>query len=280
MTEFIWNNKKQVLVSVEGTELTNNPETGQLWQSEEEALAYAQAEAEFQAEQEVSEITYAAYVVFEPAKVATDSGVILQAPNPEAEFSETTVTLGSTLQLTAKLLTDKDNPESLLTDMPKDLFRIPVVNQATGEQDLFAGILANGIISVNAPMTKAGYWEINEELINSKLADDFRLGLDKTVFAVVNVDAAIVETLNAETVNTETLNINEPLDADKLISKEELANSFENHSVESDVAEGGDTQKVLATATKTSTLSSSVQSLLTKLKPGSDVKNTNEVTGV
>lgn len=196
MTEFTWNNEKQLLISTDGTEFTNNPETGLLWQNEEEALAYAQAEAESQAAQESRQtLTYSGYVVFEAPRVATDSGAILQAPNSEAEFSETTVTLGSTLQLTAKLLADKADPESLLTNMPKDLFRIPVINQATGEQDLFAGILESGIITVNAPMSKSGYWEVNEELINSKLADDFYLGLDKTVFAVVNVDVSIAAAL-------------------------------------------------------------------------------------
>ncbi|WDD98367.1 hypothetical protein [Thalassomonas actiniarum] len=204
MTEFTWNNHKEVLVATDGTEFTNNPETGLLWQSEEEALAYAQAEVELQAGPEVTEITYTAYVVFDTPVVAAESGVILQAPNSETDFDETTVTLGSTLQLTAKLLTDKEDPESLFTSVPKDLFRIPVVNQATGEQDLFAGILENGVITINAPMTKAGYWEVNEELVNSKLADDFRLGLDKTVFAVVNVDASIAATLIGNEPLTET----------------------------------------------------------------------------
>jgi len=203
MTEFIWNSDKQVLVSADGSELTNNPETGMLWSSENEALAYVQAEIDVQAGLEVSEPGYAAYVQFDVPGVAADTGVILQAPNAEAEFSETTVTLGSVLQLSAKLLTDKDKPESLLTDMPKDLFRIPVVNQATGEQDLFAGILENGVVTVNAPMTKPGYWEVNEQEINSKLPDDFRLGLDKTVFAVVNVDAGIAATLAGADVSGE-----------------------------------------------------------------------------
>ncbi|WDE11149.1 hypothetical protein [Thalassomonas haliotis] len=195
MRTLTWDYDKQVLIAGDGTEFTTNPVTGLLWQSEEEALAYAALEIESQSEPEVKEPSYAAYVVFDGPAVAAETGVVLQAPNLEAEFSETTVTLGSTLQLTAKLLTDKTDPESLLTDLPKDLFRIPVVNQATGEQDLFAGILENGIITVNAPMNKAGYWEVNEELINSKLADDFYLGLDKTVFAVVNVDASIAATL-------------------------------------------------------------------------------------
>ena len=203
MTDFTWNNDKKVLVAVDGTEFTNNPETGLLWQSQEEALSYAAAEVQLKAGPEVIEPSYNAYVVFDVPKVKADTGTILQAPNAEAEFAETTVTLNSTLELTAKLLTDKEAPDSLLTELPKDLFRIPVVNQATGEQDLFAGILENGIITVNAPMTKAGYWEVNEELINSKLPDDFRLGLDKTIFAVVNVDAGIAATLAADESATE-----------------------------------------------------------------------------
>ncbi|WP_281559429.1 hypothetical protein [Thalassomonas sp. RHCl1] len=207
MTELTWNTEKYALVSADGTEFTNNPETGLLWQSEDEALAFAQSETEYQAEQKKVEENYTAYVVFDTPAVAADSGVILQAPNPEAEFSETTVTLGSTLQLTAKLLKDKENPESLLTSVAKDLFRIPVQNESTGEQDLFAGILENGVITVNAPMTKAGYWEVNEELINSKLADNFRLGLDKTVFAVVNVDASIAATLTASELSTEAAGV-------------------------------------------------------------------------
>ena len=209
MTEFTWNNEKQLLVSIDGTELTNNPKTGLIWKNEGEALTYVSGEAEYQAEQAANLAeSYSAYVVFDAPAVAVDSGVILQAPNAEAEFSETTVTLGSTLQLTAKLLTDKNDESSLLTSLPKDLFRIPVVNQATGEQDLFAGILQNGIISVNAPMTKAGYWEVNEALVNSKLPADFRLGLDKTVFPVVNVDASIAAALNtseAEAASAETV---------------------------------------------------------------------------
>ncbi|WDE04664.1 hypothetical protein SG34_025595 [Thalassomonas viridans] len=195
MTIFSWDKIKQLLVAADGTEFTNNPETGELWRNEEEALDYAKAEAKLQEQQPENEISYAAYVVFDIPAVASDSGVILQAPNPEAEFSETTVSLGATLLLKAKLLADKEDEFSLLTELPRDLFRIPVVNQATGEQDLFAGVLDGGVITVNAPMTKAGYWEINEQLINSKLADDFRLALDKTVFAVVNVDADIALSL-------------------------------------------------------------------------------------
>lgn len=50
---------------------------------------------------------------------------------------EMTVTKGSVLVLVASILSDASDSSTVITSLPKDMFRIPVRNQDTGEQEQY-----------------------------------------------------------------------------------------------------------------------------------------------
>jgi len=176
-------------------------------------------------------VQYAGHIVFTSTAVNENTGIVLQAPNHEAEFSEMTITKNSVLKLVANIQSDKNDDATVLTDLPNDMFRIPIRNQDTGEQDLLLGTLDKGILTVEAALDKAGYWEVTEELINSKLPDGFNLAMDKIVFAVVSVPkTSIIESTASETPSLQSTasvsNISEPIVSQSSVSESPVTESI------------------------------------------------------
>ena len=216
MNIYKWDTNKQALIASDGVEITCHPQSGLLWLNKEEALIYAKAEEERETKEQTQinmslDKSYAGHIVFTSTVVNENTGTVLQAPNPENEFSEMTITKNSVLKLVANIQSDKHDDSSILTDLPNDMFRIPIRNQDTTEQDLLLGTLDKGILTVEAAMDKAGYWEVTEALINSKLPDDFKLAMEKMVFAVVSVpktpviDATVSEPEIDESIDPESV---------------------------------------------------------------------------
>ncbi|SFD16642.1 hypothetical protein SAMN02745724_03722 [Pseudoalteromonas denitrificans DSM 6059] len=209
---YTWNKDNLYLNSaIDGSIIPNDPRSGEKWANESVAMLWAEAEkvrAEAQALllSSPQSLNYTGHIVFTSNVVNENTGTVLQAPNPEAEFSEMTITKNSVLKLVANIQSDKNDEATVLTDLPNDMFRIPIRNQDTAEQDLLLGTLDKGILTVEAVMDKAGYWEVTEALINSKLPDDFNLAMEKMVFAVVSVPkASMVDTTTSEASSSQAI---------------------------------------------------------------------------
>ena len=218
-----WHQTKKSLVDSDGTHLCNNPMTGLLWNSEKEAIAYIAKEVAQQSAREkaninkmVQEKLAKPYLSLDVAavKVLPDSGMIISISELEASAKvqsnmhlaeyqpnqqEITASKGSCLHLTGALLqrAKKNSAKAeLITAWPKALLTVPLVNQVTGEQDLLAATVDQGKVSLTVPLDKAGYWEINAELLNNKLSKELALEMQTLVFVVINTPLAQAEELS------------------------------------------------------------------------------------
>ena len=136
---YTWNKENKHLTSdLDGSILSNNPISGELWANKTDAEKWAKEQKAIVEAEELALHTplvpiYAGHIVLTSTAVKENTGAILQAPNPEASFSEMTVTKGSVLVLVASILSDASDSSTVITSLPKDMFRIPVHNQDSGE---------------------------------------------------------------------------------------------------------------------------------------------------
>lgn len=171
-----------------GTRMPFHPATGETW-TEQLAEAYIQqlqrSIPDEQEEEDVEKDIYVGFIRVTDISVKAGTGEKITTSESD-DVSEITVTKGSVVCISANVLADKTNAASVKTDLEKNVFRIPVVNQQTRERELFVCVLDKGVLTVEAPMDKAGYWQINQALINERLAEGAKFEMSDMLFAVVN----------------------------------------------------------------------------------------------
>ena len=155
-----------------------DPRTGKPWQDATAVASYIEA----QTPAEISTPPKVGHLVITSVTLAADKGSIVE----EYANNEITVAKGSVLKIQVSVLSDPTDPKSIISALTGKTFRIPAVEQDTQERELFLGTLTDGIINVTVPLDKAGFWEINEGLINSRLPAKEQFNMDTQVFAVVS----------------------------------------------------------------------------------------------
>ena len=194
MEVFHWSEKDKAIITHSGMLLITDPRTGEHWRNQKQALEWWQLEqAANTANHKVDAV---ARIYIEPVTVKENTGSLIANKEVEGQPSELTVSVGTVLNIKARL-NQPGSADSKVDLLDNQLFRIPLKNQKTSEVLLFAGLVEQGQVGVEVSLTQAGFWLVDEQLINEKLPADMQLEMQPLTISVVNTEKGLLAKLAA-----------------------------------------------------------------------------------
>ena len=194
MEVFNWSEKENAIIAGSGMLLVTDPRTGEYWLNQKQAKDWWQLEQE--ANTANHKVDAVARIYIEPVTVKENTGSLIANKHVEGQPSELTISAGSVLNIKAHL-NQPGSADTKIDLLDNQLFRIPLKNQKTSEVLLFAGLVEQGQVEVEVSLTQAGFWLVDEQLINEKLPVDMQLEMQPLTISVVNTEKSLLAKLAA-----------------------------------------------------------------------------------